>query len=143
MTLKSLCAVAALSFACPALAHDGLAVTDAYARFLPGAKAGAAFMLIENHSETDDRLIGASSDIAARVETHTHKQGADGLMQMMHVPEGFAIPAQDVHQLERGGDHLMFMGLTRVPASGETISVTLTFEQAGEMTIEVPVDNGR
>lgn len=129
--------------ALPALAHDGLAIVDPYARFMPGAMAGAAFMKIENHMHEDDRLIGAESEIAERVELHTHKAGDNGVMQMIHVPEGFAIPAQGEHELQRGGDHVMFMGLKERPAEGTTVHVILTFEKAGVMEIDVPVDSTR
>jgi copper(I)-binding protein len=133
----------AVAFAFPALAHDGVHVEGAYARFMPGAMAGAAFMTIENHATVDDRLVGARSDIAERVELHTHKMGADGAMQMIAVPEGFAIPAGEKHELKRGGDHVMFMGLKTTPKDGDTVHVTLTFEHAGDVEIEVPVDGTR
>lgn len=147
-SIRILLAAAAVAFTLPGAAfanHTGHGVTihDAYARFMPGAKAGAVFMVIENDEHDDDRLTGASSDIAAKVGLHTHKQGADGTMTMMAVPEGFTIPAHGSHALARGGDHIMFMGLTRVPAAGEAVTVTLTFEKAGAVTVEVPVDNAR
>lgn len=141
--LKSTLAACAVVFALPAYAADTIIVTDAYARFMPGAMAGAAFMQIENHGDEPDRLVGAASDIAERVELHTHKAGSDGVMQMMHVPEGFEIPAGGSHALARGGDHVMFMGLTERPAEGAVVSVLLTFEKAGEVSIEVPVDSAR
>lgn len=135
--------VAAAMFALPALAADTITITDAYARFMPGGMAGAAFMQIENHGSEPDRLIGVASGIAERVELHTHRAGSDGMMQMLHVPEGFEIPAGGSHALARGGDHVMFMGLTEHPADGATVPVTLTFEKAGEITLDVPVDTAR
>ncbi|MFW2588028.1 copper chaperone PCu(A)C [Sagittula sp. SSi028] len=129
----------ALCFALPAFAE--ISVSDAYARASsPTAKAGAAFMMIENTGAEEDRLLSAESDVAARVELHTHKDLGDGVMKMMHVEEGFVIPAGGMHALKRGGDHVMFMGLNRSLTEGESVSVTLTFEQAGEVTVEVPVD---
>lgn len=138
--LKSLLAAAAIVCAVPAFA-EGVIITDAYARTSgASAKSGAAFMVIENHADADDRLLSAASDVAARVELHTHKEDANGVMQMLEVPEGFAIPAHGSHALARGGDHVMFLGLTRSLAQGDKVTVTLTFEKAGEMTVEVPVD---
>ena len=131
--------LAAAAFAETFLMH----AHDAYARFLPGAKSGAAFMVLENHSDQDDRLIGAFSRIAGSVGLHTHVKGEDGLVQMREVPEGFAMPAGKGHALSRGGDHLMFMDLTEVPAEGGRVPVTLVFEKAGEVTIDIPVDNAR
>lgn len=133
----------AFAFALPAFAQEAITVDGAYARFMPGSMAGAAFMTIHNHSGTEDRLTGVTSEIAERTELHTHKQGADGTMQMLHVPEGFAIPAEGTHELKRGGDHVMFMGLKQKPADGDTVHVILTFEQAGEVAVDIPVDSKR
>lgn len=141
MILKTLLTAAAVAFAVPAFAESTITVTDAYARAgSPMAKAGAAFMVITNSAAEDDRLIGAASDIAMRTELHTHIAGADGVMQMVHVPEGFVIPAGGSHELARGGDHVMFMGLKAPMQQGDVISLTLTFEKAGEVVIDVPVD---
>ncbi len=131
---------AALSFAMPAFA-DGIMIHDAYARASSGmSQSGAAFMEIINHSGADDRLIGAASDIAARVELHTHLEDANGVMRMIEVEEGFAVPAGETHALERGGDHVMFMGLTQALEHGDEVELTLTFEEAGDITVTVPVD---
>lgn len=132
-------AVAAVS-ALPAVA-EGIMVKDAYARAAtPVAKTGAAFMMIMNHSDQDDRLINASAGVAKRVELHTHKEMGEGVMQMMHVPEGFAIAAGEMLMLQRGGKHVMMMGLTETFDQGKVIEITLTFEKAGDMVVEVPVD---
>jgi copper(I)-binding protein len=141
MKLNTLLAGAvALMMAAPAFAGD-IVIKDAYARSAGKmAKAGAAFMVIENTGDQADRLVSASSDIAKRVELHTHKDLGDGVMKMMHVEEGFAIPAGGKHMLHRGGDHVMFMGLTGSMGQGDVVTVTLTFEQAGEMVVEIPVD---
>lgn len=138
--MKSVLAGAvALILATPVFAD--IDVVDAYARAAsPTAKAGAAFMVIRNTGSEDDRLIAAASDIAARVELHTHKDMGEGVMKMMHVEEGFAVPAGDMHALARGGDHVMFMGLTRPMAQGDTVTVMLTFEKAGEVVVDIPVD---
>lgn len=142
MSFKSLAmaAVAAVALAAPAFAEN-IMVNDAYARVSSkAAKSGAAFMMIMNHGAEDDQLIDARSDIAKKVELHTHKESADGVMKMMHVPEGFAIPAGGSHMLMRGGDHVMFMGLTKSLEHGDVVTVTLVFEKAGEKTIDIPVD---
>lgn len=138
--LKSLLAATAVFFALPAFA-DGIEINDAYARVSTAmSKSGAAFMVIANSSGADDRLVSAASDVADRVELHTHKAGADGVMQMVEVPEGFAVPAGGQHVLQRGGDHVMFMGLHRSLAQGDVVTVTLTFEKAGDVVLDIPVD---
>lgn len=127
--------------AAPALAGD-ITVRDAYARSA-NPKSGAAFMVIENAGTTDDRLIEVRSDAAARTELHTHIENADGVMRMVEVEDGFPVPAGGMAMLRRGGDHVMFMGLTEPLDDGDSVSVTLTFEGAGDIEVEIPVDNSR
>lgn len=141
---KSFFVAVATLLAVPAFAHDGVMIADPYARSMGGVGAsGAVFFTIMNHSAEDDRLIDARSDAAQKVELHTHKDDGNGVMQMLHVPEGFVIPAGGEHALARGGDHVMLMGLTEALADGDMVSVTLVFEKAGEVVIEAPVDNAR
>jgi copper(I)-binding protein len=135
-----LAAVAALiPFA--AAAHDGVEVQDAYARSA-NPVTGAAFMVLSNHVDRDCRLSGVSSDVAERVELHTHRE-VDGVMKMTEVEEGFPIPANGTHELARGGDHVMFLGLKSPLEDGQTIPLTLDFGDCGTEQVEVPVDNQR
>ena len=143
MTVRStlLAAGLALAAALPATAEDAIAVMDPYARSSGMmANSGAAFMMIENRSGTDDRLIGASSDVAEKTELHTHKEDEMGVMRMIHVEEGFEIPAGGTLMMARGGHHVMFLGLSEPMEQGDTVTLTLEFEEAGEVTVEVPVD---
>lgn len=131
---------ASLSLAAPLWAGD-ITVDDPYARVSSKmAQSGAAFMVIKNAAATDDRLIAASSDVAKKVELHTHKENDQGVMKMIHVEEGFVIPAGASHALARGGDHVMFLGLNRTLAHDDVVTVTLSFEKAGDVTVEIPVD---
>ena len=139
-TKTILAATTAIILAIPAFA-DGIMINDAYSRSAgPNAKTGAAFFGIMNSTDQDDRLIGVTSDIAKRVELHTHIETADGVMQMRQVKDGFPVEAGGMHMLQRGGDHVMFMGLLHPMVQGETVTVTLTFEKAGDIIVEIPVD---
>lgn len=141
---KTLIVAAATLFALPVLAHDGVDILDPYARTMGGMGAsGAVFFVIENHQAAEDTLLDAKSDVAQKVELHTHKEDANGVMQMLHVPEGFTVPAEGSHALERGGDHVMLMGLTRELKDGDKVSITLVFKTAGEVVVEAVVDNAR
>ncbi len=140
----TLAAAAAACLAAPAFAQDGVRIVDPYARSAsPTAMTGAAFMVIENTAAEDDRLIAVRSDAAERVELHTHLMDASGVARMVEVEDGFVIPAGSTHALERGGDHIMFMGLKAPFEDGATIPVTLVFENAGEVPVEIPVDLNR
>ena len=132
--------VAAL-FALPALACDGFEAHDAYARASTAmATSGAAFMVLHNHGDTDCHITGARSEIAARTELHTHSEDDQGVMRMLHVEEGFALPAGGELRLERGGHHVMFMGLNRALNQGDDLEVTLIFADGAEKTVDVIVD---
>ena len=143
--LKTSLAAAAVALLSSTAAFAGdIMVMDPYARSATKvSKSGAAFMTIMNHSATDDRLMAARSDIAKKVELHTHIKSDDGVMRMTHVEEGFNIPANGSHSLARGSDHVMFMGLANPMAQGDEFTLTLVFENAGEVEITVPVDLDR
>lgn len=144
MTLRIL-ATAALSLLISlgtAQAQD-IQIEHQYARAAsPIAKTGAAFMHIMNIGHNNDRLIAARTDAAKMPELHTHIM-EDGVAKMRQVEGGIKILAGEAAILERGGLHVMMMGLTRPFIQGEVITLTLVFENAGEITIEVPIDNER
>ncbi len=137
-------AVASMAISAGASFAGDIMIKDAYARSsTPSSVTGAAFLTIMNHGDQDDRLIAARSDAAKRVELHTHKEDANGVMKMLEVEEGFPIPAGGIHALKRGGDHVMFMGLTAPFVDGEEVTVILEFEKAGEMEFSIPIDLSR
>ncbi len=128
----------------PALACDGFEVHEPYARAAHGmAQSGAAFMIIHNHGTEDCHITGARSDVAQRVELHTHIEDDQGVMRMVEIEEGFALPVDAEVVLERGGDHVMFLGLNRPLEQGAAVEVTFVFADGAEATVEVPVDNER
>jgi len=103
----------------------------------PGANSAGGYMLIVNRGTTPDRLVGASSPAAARVETHVSVMEGD-VMKMRHVP-GYDIPAGGRFELKPGGAHLMFADIKRSFKEGEKIPVKLRFQRAGEIDAEFAV----
>ena len=134
---------AGLSLSSAATAQDFM-LKDAYARSsTPSSKSGAAFFELMNTGEVDDRLIGASADFAPRVELHSHSQDTNGVMRMGQIEGGVSIAAGESHMFKRGGDHMMFMGLSAPFVQGTDLAVTLVFEKAGEVVVQIPVDHER
>ena len=126
-----------------AIAHDfkagAIHIDHPWARASIGmAKAGAAYMVLTNEGSETDRLISASADVAESVELHTHMMD-DGVMRMRQV-EAIEINPGTPSVLEPGGLHVMLIGLKQPLAAGESFPMTLTFEQAGEVTVEVSVE---
>lgn len=129
-------AVAAL-IAWPCAAAD-IQVSGAFVRASPKmAQAGAGFLTIVNSGAQDDRLVAAAADISKKVELHTHIKEGD--LMMMRQVEAIAVPAGGRAELKPGGDHVMFMGLHAPLKEGTTVPVTLTFEKAGKIAVEMPV----
>lgn len=135
--------LAALAVLMPvaAAAHDGVHINDAYLRSA-NPKTAAAFMELENHADRECRLVGVSTDAAEVAELHTHQDDA-GVMKMIKVEDGFAVPAGGKHHLQRGGDHVMLMGLTAPLTDGQTITMQFDFGECGQEQAEIAVDNQR
>ncbi len=100
-------------------------------------KNGAVFFDIHNHLEEDDRLIAVSADVSEKVEMHTHSHD-NGVMQMREV-EGYDIPAGTALTFAPMGHHIMLIGLTSRLEQGQSFPLTLTFENAGEKTVDVMI----
>lgn len=116
----------------------GIIVQDPFARPAPAAGNGGAFMTIVNNAGQADRLVSAQSPAAMMVELHeTVNEG--GVMKMVHQPQGFEVPARGKVELKPGGKHVMLMGLKSALEAGQTIQITLKFEKAGDITVNVPV----
>jgi copper(I)-binding protein len=137
----------ALPLARPAAAQDHpeqFHVHDAYARSNGGAGGtGAVFFLLHNNGTEDDLLVGARTDLAEKAELHTHVMTADGVMQMREIAGGVPMPAGEMHEFVRGGDHVMLMGLTRALQDGEHFPLVLSFASGAQLTLDVVVDNAR
>lgn len=134
---------ALVAFSLPAAAQDqnlgDLVLQHAWARATPGgAKTGAAYVRIENRGMAADQLIGAASPIAAKVGIHT--MSTDSGTMVMGPAGDVEVPAQGMVELKPHGLHIMMMGLTKPLREGETFPVTLTFEKAGSVELQVVVE---
>lgn len=103
----------------------------------PGERNVTAAFGTFSAGDRDVTLVAARADFAEAIEFHTHEMGEDGRMAMRQV-DGFLVPANGEHVLQRGGDHLMLFGVDRsalVP--GAELSVTITVRLPDESTEEV------
>jgi hypothetical protein len=130
----------AIAVAAALPAHAQIMAEDAYAR-TANQKTGAAFFQILNHGPAD-RLIDVRADVARKVEIHTHIF-EDGIVKMRQVEDGVPLPAKETVMFERGGLHVMFMGLTQRFEQGAHFPLTLRFESGAELTVDVMIDNDR
>jgi hypothetical protein len=141
-TLASALFVATLCIA-PARAQEvkagDLVITQAWTRATPkGAKIGGGYLTIENKGSTPDRLIGGSTDAAAKLEVHEMAMKG-GVMTMRPLDNGLTIDPGKTVKLAPGGYHLMMFDLKNPLKQGETVPVTLKFEKAGEVKVTLSV----
>jgi periplasmic copper chaperone A len=104
---------------------------------LGNAPNSAAYMALETMGATPDRLIGGSTPVAQMVELHTHIM--EGGVAKMRPVDGIEVVPGQRTVLEPGGPHVMLSGLTRKLEAGATVPLTLVFEHAGAVTLDVPV----
>lgn len=113
-------------------------IIDAWSRATPpGAKVAAGYLTIRNQGAAPDRLVGASSPAAARVETHVMEM--QGQIMRMREAKGYDVPAKGSFELKPGGPHLMLVDIKRPLKEGEKISIVLRFQNAGEIKVDFDV----
>jgi copper(I)-binding protein len=151
----ALAAVILLTLATHAIAHEGMIhdgcpagqeftagdiiVTGAFTRAtLPDAQVGAGYFTISNAGSEADTLIAASSEVSPTVELH-NMTVENGMMKMSEVEGGIEVPAGGSVSLAPGGLHVMFIGPNQPFIEGECVAVTLSFERAGEVPVQLVV----
>jgi periplasmic copper chaperone A len=131
-------AVAVIATLCPPVqAQQVPKVEAAWARpTVAGQPGGGGYLTIVGGS-SPDRLVGASADVAASAQLHTMTM--DGNVMHMREIAAIDIPAEKTVQLAPGGYHVMFMGLKRPLKVGDHFPLTLRFEKAGDVKVEMQV----
>jgi copper(I)-binding protein len=140
---KTIAALIALSIAHGfAIAQEvkagDIVVNQAFARATPPcAMAGGAFFKIENKGKASDRLLAVASPAAGMAELHTMTH--EGGVMRMRAVDAIEIKPGETVALAPGGLHVMLMDLKQPLKEGSRFPLTLTFERAGKVRIEVSV----
>ena len=114
-----------------------LTVSEPWTRYAMGPGRAVAFFHVRN-AGAEDRLVEVRTDVARMVELQ-EVATEDATSRMQEVKGGMVIPAHGELELRPGGHRVMLMGLERELEEGEELSITLVFENAGELTIVAPV----
>ena len=118
--------------------QTGIHVEEAWARPGSEGRISATYFVIHNYNDVPDVLLSANSAVARNVEVHESYEHDDGMIGMREVRD-LEIPAQSTVRFEQGGLHIMLIQLTRRLQDEDTFELTLTFENHGEITFEIPV----
>jgi copper(I)-binding protein len=139
MTTRRILLAAALAgtLSAPAAAQAPVVVQEPWARAALQGRTSAAYMTIENTTTALDRLVSATSPVARVVELHTHMM--DGGVMRMRPVQAIEVNPGEPAVLRPGGLHIMLIDLARPLRAGETIPLTLRFEKAGDVTVNVAV----
>lgn len=135
-----LASIIAGTFSLPAASQSAGAITvsQAWARATPAHAPVAGGYLTITNTGSADRLIGGSTEIAAKLEVHEMTM-ANGVMRMRELDSGLAVPAFGSVDLKPGGYHLMFQGLKHGLKEGDHFEATLRFEKAGPVVVDFAV----
>jgi hypothetical protein len=101
-----------------------------------GATTTTIYMTIK--SGRDDRLIGATTTLATKVELH--EPAGDGAAGDSKAVPAVAITAGKPVELSRKGPRLVVSGVKRPLNAYDSFKLTLVFEKAGRMVVEVTVE---
>jgi periplasmic copper chaperone A len=96
----------------PLIEGEGISIEGAWARPASEGRMSAAYFLLTNFEEQDDKLVGVVSDVARLVEIHESYESGEGMMGMRELPE-VDLPAQSTVRFEQGGLHIMLIQATR------------------------------
>jgi copper(I)-binding protein len=129
--------------ASPALANDyklgALQIGHPWTRATPPtAPTGGGYLSIRNTGTEPDHLLSASSPAAGVVEIHQMKMEGN-VMRMRELDGPLEIKPGETVTLAPGGMHLMMMGLKAPLKQGEKVPLTLVFEKAGKIDVELVV----
>jgi len=121
-------------------ANQGLQVAaqDGYVReTIPGTSISSAYMTLNNSTNKNRRLISASSSVSKRIEIHEHIM-KDGMMRMRQ-RDSVEILANDSTVFQPSGYHLMIFDLKQPLKAGETIIITLHFDDESSLDVNYQV----
>jgi copper(I)-binding protein len=125
---------AAVALAAPAATHShkarGLEIVHPHTRQTPkGTTTARVLMTVRNDGRAADRLVSASTPRATKVELNA-------------VGKGAAFVVKDGEELGLAGDgpSVMLVGLRKPLNAYDDFKMTLVFEKAGRITIDVLVE---
>ena len=115
-----------------------ITVSDGYIRAtIPGTDISSAYLNIINNGEKTVTFIGASSNIASRIEIHQHSMH-DGMMRMRQL-DSVIIDAKSHLVLQPSGLHLMLFDVEKPLQPKQIVELTLLFSNNQSINVSLPV----
>ncbi len=111
---------------------DGMRVTGAWIRVLPGSLPNAGYAVLHNDSDHAVDLVAADSPAYDRVMLHQSTE--TGGVSRMHMVRKLAIPAHGKATLAPGGYHLMLMQRSQPVKPGMKVTIRLHFADGSTLS---------
>ena len=102
-----------------------------------GKQVSAAFMTISTEVGMQDRLVSANAPVAKRTEIHEIVMKS-GVMMMQPV-SNLKVSSNKPLILKPRGLHIMLMELNQPLKAGTSIDLTLEFEEAGNIDMQLKI----
>jgi len=121
----------------PVAAND-ISVKNPSIQTMPnGAMAAAVFMELDNKGAKPEFLVAANSPVATQTQLHrmVEQNGVESMRQIDRI----AIKPNSDRELQKGGLHVMLMGLKQPLKSGDKVPVTLIFADGSSVAVEAMV----
>jgi len=115
-----------------------IVVEKAWARATPKmAVTGGGYLTVTNRRPGEDRLLEVTSPVAEKVQFHTMAidNGVAKMTRLLTIELHPGIPVV----FKPGGIHMMLLGLKHQLKEGETVPLTLTFENANAVEVDARV----
>jgi len=122
-------------------AEHPIHIKDGYARAtFPMATSAALYFTMHNSLEETVVLkrVEIDSEIAAEAQIHITEMQGD-MMRMREVKEGITMGPDDRVSFAPGGYHVMLLGLKQGLAEGQSVSISLYFDNADMQAVTLPV----
>jgi hypothetical protein len=128
-------------------AHDSrvgdMRIEHPFATPSAGAMGSAYLKRLQNTGKQPDRLLGASTPVAVRVELQAETVDGDGIARMQTVPDILLAAGAELKMRPGQGARLQLLGLRQPLREGDTFPLTLEFDRGGKVEVKVYVQTPR
>lgn len=117
--------------------HGGAHAADAAPSAVASGVTGGAYLTIRNTGSAADQLLRVTTDVADVVELHTTV--IDNNVAQMRPIATIDVPANGQVEFKSGSYHLMLVNVKHTLEAGDTVPLTLTFQNVGDIEVRAEV----
>lgn len=136
--LKNIFAILALYLTVGCQNPVDISVSDAWIRLPPpGSSMTAAYFKAENHTDKNFNLVAVESESFSTIEIHESVASGNTVTMKRH--KNYLMMPGQAHHFAPGGKHLMLFNPPQDLRTGQSISLTLVFEEGLNLVLPFEV----